>query len=446
MRNIIGIRHEDKYLLERRAPLTPLHVARLVSKYDLQFIVQSSEKRIFSDDAYRKAGANVVSDLTAANIIIGIKEMPDDFFERSKTYLFFSHVSKGQFQNMSMLSHLMEMGCNLIDYEKVTDDQGKRLIFFGRYAGIAGMINTLWTFGRRLKEMGLTTPFARIRQAHEYASLEEARHEISEVGKEIAQHGLPDALHPVVIAFLGHGNVTQGAQEICSLIPMREVPASKLKATLENKQLTSNILIKTVFTKEEILEPLNPDKEFDLQEYGQHPELYRSKFYQFLPYINILVNGAYWDVRYPRHVTKVALADLFSKGVPRLSVIGDISCDPDGSIECTHEGMEIENPVFIYDPLSRTYAMGFDGKGIAVMAVDILPSELPRESSDSFADVLVNFIRPIADADFSLPFNQINLPSAIKRGLILFNGQLTPDFEYLKQYLPQKVSTELLIP
>ena len=446
MHNIIGIRHEDKYLLERRAPLTPRHVAHLISKYHLQLIVQGSEKRIFSDDEYRKAGANVVSDLKAANIIIGIKEMPDDFFERSKTYLFFSHVSKGQFQNMSMLSHMMEMGCNLIDYEKVTDDQGKRLIFFGRYAGIAGMINTLWTFGRRLKEMGLTTPFARIRQAHEYASLEEARHEISEVGKEIAQHGLPDALHPVVIAFLGHGNVTQGAQEICSLIPMREVPASKLKATIENKQLSSNILIKTVFTKEDILEPLNPNQEFDLQEYSQHPERYKSKFYQFLPYINVLVNGAYWDVRYPRHVTKDALADLFSKGVPRLAVIGDISCDSDGSIECTHEGMEIENPVFIYDPLSRTYTMGFDGKGIAVMAVDILPSELPRESSDSFADVLVNFIRPIADADFSLPFNQINLPSAIKRGLILFNGELTPDFEYLKQYLPQKVSTELLIP
>ena len=446
MHNIIGIRHEDKYLLERRAPLTPRHVARLVSEHHLQIIVQDSDKRVFSDDEYRKAGAKVVADLKAANIIVGIKEMPLQFFEKDKTYLFFSHVAKGQFQNMPMLSRMMEVGCNLIDYEKVTDDQGKRLVGFGRYAGLAGMINTLWTFGRRLNGMGLTTPFARIRQAHEYASLEEARNEISEVGREIAQHGLPEALHPLVIAFMGYGNVSQGAQEICSLLPIKEVPASTLKATIENKQFPSNILIKTVFRKEDILEPINPKGEFDVHEYDLHPERYKSKFNQYLPYINILVNGAYWDARFPRHVTKDALADLYNKGIPRLSVIGDISCDPDGSIECTHEGMEIDNPVFIYNPLSRKYTMGFDGKGIAVMAVDILPSELPKESSNTFGDVLVNYLRPIAEADFSLPFNQLNLPSAIKRGLILFNGQLTPDFEYLKQYLPQKISTETLIP
>ena len=446
MRNIIGICHEDKYLMERRAPLTPRHVARLVSEHHLNIIVQDSVKRVFSNNEYRIAGAKVIADLKTANIIIGIKEMPVQYFEKDKTYLFFSHVAKGQLQNMAMLSRMMELGCNLIDYEKMTDDQGRRLIGFGRYAGLAGMINTLWTFGRRLHGMGLTTPFARIRQAHEYTSLEEARNEISEVGKEIALHGLPDTLHPLVIAFMGYGNVSHGAQEICSLLPIREVPASTLKATIENKLLPSNILIKTVFRKEDILEPLNPDSEFDHQEYNHHPELYRSTFNQYLPYINILVNGAYWDARYPRHVTKDSLSDLFSKGVPRLTVIGDISCDPNGSIECTHEGMEIENPVFIYDPLSRKYTMGFDGKGIAVMAVDILPSELPRESSNSFADVLVNFIRPIADADFSLPFNQFNLPSAIKRGLILFNGKLTPDFEYLKQYLPQKISTETLLP
>jgi len=146
MYNIIGIRHEDKYLLERRAPLTPRHVARLVSEHHLHFIVQSSQKRVFSDDEYQKAGAQGVPDLKTANIIIGVKEMPEHFFEKNKTYVFFSHVSKGQPFNMPMLSRMMELGCNLIDYEKITDDQGKRLIFFGRYAGLAGMINTLWTF------------------------------------------------------------------------------------------------------------------------------------------------------------------------------------------------------------------------------------------------------------------------------------------------------------
>ena len=439
MYNIIGIRHEDKYLLERRAPLTPCHVARLVSENHLQFIIQRSEKRIFSDDEYQNAGALVAPDLKRANIIIGIKEIPDHLFEKDKTYVFFSHVTKGQPHNMPMLLRMMELGCTLIDYEKVTDDQGKRLIFFGRYAGLAGMINTLWTFGRRLSGMGLTTPFARIKQSHEYASLEEARNEISDVGKEIAQHGLPEIIHPLVIAFMGYGNVSQGAQEICSLLPMKEVPVYKLKDTIENKLLPSNILVKTVFREDDMAEPLTPDTEFDLYKYYHYPERYRSKFYQYLPFINILVNGAYWDARYPRHVTKDNLADLYNNGNYRLSVIGDISCDPDGSIECTHEGMGIDNPVFIYDPLSRKHTMGFDGYGIADMAVDILPSELPRESSNGFADVLVNYMRSIADADFSLPLNQLKLPSAIKRGLILYKGELTPDFEYLRKFLPQIV-------
>ena len=439
MYNTIGIRHEDRYLLERRAPLTPRQVARLVNEYHLQIIVQQSGKRVFSDDEYRAAGATVNPDLQAANIIIGIKEIPEHIFERNKTYLLFSHVTKGQSHNMSMLSRMMELGCSLIDYEKVTDDQGKRLIFFGRYAGLAGMINSLWTFGQRLKGEGVITPFARIRQTHEYASLEEARNEISEVGKEIAQYGLPETLHPLVISFMGYGNVSHGAQEICSLLPTEEVPAAKLKYTIENNHIPSNILIKTVFREEDMVEPLKPGEEFDLRDYYIHPERYRSKFNQYLPFINILINGAYWDARYPRHVTKDALENLYRNGNHNLKVIGDISCDPHGSVECTYAGMEIDKPVFIYDPVSREHHLGFEGKGIAVMAVDILPSELPVESSNCFADVLVNYVRPLAEADFSLPFEQLKIPSAIRRGLILYNGKLTPDYEYLNQYLEYKI-------
>jgi alpha-aminoadipic semialdehyde synthase len=439
MYNTIGIRHEDKYLLERRAPLTPRQVDRLIKEYHLQIIVQQSAKRIFTDDAYRAAGAIVDTDLRAADIIIGIKEIPKHFFEKNKTYLLFSHVSKGQKHNLSMLMHMMELGCNLIDYEKVTDDQGKRLIFFGRYAGLAGMINSLWAFGQRLKGEGINTPFARIRQTHEYTSLSEARNAISEVGKEIAQYGLPESLHPLVIAFMGYGNVSQGAQEICSLLPTEEVPADKLKYTFENNHIPSNIIIKTIFREEDMIEPVKQGEEFDLYDYYHHPERYRSKFDQYLPYINILINGAYWDTHYPRHVTKDALESLFRGNNHSLKVIGDISCDPNGSIECTHAGMEIDKPVFIYDPVTRSYAMGLEGKGIAVMAVDILPSELPTESSNGFADVLINYIRPLAEADFSLPFEQLKIPSALKRGFILYKGQLTPGFEYLKQHLVLKV-------
>jgi len=143
----------------------------------------------------------------------------------------------------------------------------------------------------------------------------------------------------------------------------------------------------------------------------------------------------YWDERYPRIVTKDYLEQLYKKGIPKLTVIGDVTCDPDGSIECTHKGTEIEDPVFVYNPFTHKPTMGFKGDGLLVMAVDILPSELPRESSQTFSDALVGFIPEIAGADFNAGFDELALPYPIKKALILHNGRLTPDYEYMKDYL-----------
>ncbi len=79
--------------------------------------------------------------------------------------------------------------------------------------------------------------------------------------------------------------------------------------------------------------------------------------------------------------------------------------------------------------------MGHKGEGMLVMAVDILPSELPRDASNGFADALVNFVKPISDCDFSEPFEDLDIPRAIKKALILHNGELTHDFQYIKEYL-----------
>jgi alpha-aminoadipic semialdehyde synthase len=69
------------------------------------------------------------------------------------------------------------------------------------------------------------------------------------------------------------------------------------------------------------------------------------------------------------------------------------------------------------------------------MSVDILPSELPRESSQTFSDALVGFMLEIAETDFDVPFEELKLPKPIKKALILHKGKLTTDYEYLKQYL-----------
>ncbi|MHC1778514.1 MAG: bifunctional lysine ketoglutarate reductase /saccharopine dehydrogenase family protein [Lentimicrobium sp.] len=434
MSKFICIRHEDKYAMERRAPLTPRHVERLIKGKQLDFIVQTSSKRIFSDQEYIDAGARIADNLDECSVVLGVKEMPLSVFQPGKTYVFFSHVIKGQVYNMPMLKKMMEQRCNLIDYEKIVDEQGKRLIFFGRYAGLAGMINSLWSLGLRLKEFGFDTPFLKISQARHYASLDDAKKVISEVGQEIAEKGLPVELGPVTVGFTGYGNVSQGAQDILGLLPVKEISPEKLLALSKRELLQSNLLYKVIFREEHLSAHIDGN-EFDLHDYYTHPENYHSIFEQYIPHLTVLMNCMYWDARYPRIVTKDYLEKAFKAGRPKLTVIGDVTCDPDGSIEITHHGTEIEDPVFVYNPFTREPVMGHTGEGMLVMAVDILPSELPRDSSSGFADALVNFIKPIADCDYNEPFEDLDIPRAIKKALILHNGELTPDYKYLEEHL-----------
>lgn len=435
MSNFIGIRHEDKYVMERRAPLTPKHVERLIKTKKLDFVVQTSEKRVFTDEEYIKAGAKIAKDLKKCSVIFGVKEMPESFFEEEKTYVFFSHVIKGQPYNMPMLRKMMGLKCNLIDYERVIDEQGKRLIFFGRYAGLSGMINSLWSLGLRLKEAGFNTPFSRIMQAHHYSSLAEAREVISAVGQEIAEKGMPEELRPFTIAFTGYGNVSQGAQEILGLLPVKEISPEKLLSLKRRGKLPDNLIYKIIFKEEHLVEPIDETEEFDLLEYYASPEKFRSSFEKYIPHIDMLINCIYWDSRYPRLVTKDYLEKLFATGMPKLKVIGDISCDVNGSVECTEKGTEIEDPIFVYHPETGTHTMGHKGDGVLVMAVDILPSELPRDSSAGFADVLINYVKAIADCDFNEEFEALDLPRAIKSALILHRGELTHPYQYLESHL-----------
>lgn len=435
MKNLIGIRHEDKYVMERRVPLIPGHVKNLIRNQGLEVKVQKSPKRIFTDDEFKAAGAELVDDLSGVPVVFGVKEMPVDFFEEGKTYVFFSHVIKGQPYNMPMLKRMMELNCNLIDYEKVTDELGRRLIFFGRFAGLAGMINSLWSLGKRYEYFGIKTPFLKIKQSHTYNSLDEAKAVISQVGFEIAKKGLPSEINPLVIGFTGYGNVSNGAQEIAGLLPIKEISPAELLTLKESENLPNNVVYKVVFKEEDLSKPKDENMEFDLQDYYTHPEKYKDQFEQYIEHITVLMNCMYWDERYPRIITKDFLQKLYGKGNPKLTVIGDVTCDPDGSVECTFKGTEIEDPVFVYNPETRKHTMGFEGKGILDMAVDILPSELPRESSIAFSDALHKYVKSIAEAGFNKSYNDLNLPNPVKRALILHQGKLTNDYKYIADYL-----------
>ena len=158
----IGIRREDKNEWERRVPLVPGDVADLLKKHEINTIIQPSEIRIFSDDEFQQAGAEINEDLQAADIIFAVKEIPIHLLEYGKTYIFFSHTMKGQPYNMDMLKRMIELKCNLIDYELIAGKQNNRLITFSSYAGLAGLIETLHAFGQKMMLNGITTPFAEI--------------------------------------------------------------------------------------------------------------------------------------------------------------------------------------------------------------------------------------------------------------------------------------------
>jgi len=431
---IIGIRNENKYASEIRSPLVPKHVAQLIKEFGLKIIVQSSNKRVFKDEEYERAGAIIKSDLSECDIIFGIKEIPVDDIEKGKTYIFFSHVIKGQPANMPMLKRMMELKCNLIDYEKVSDELGKRLIFFGKYAGLAGMINSLWALGLRLEHQGYKTPFLKIKQASKYNKLKEAKKVISEVGQIISEEGLHPDLLPVVIGITGYGNVSNGVQEICSLLPTKEIFPDELLSLKERKKI-NNVIYKVVFREEHISYHKESQCKFELSDYYKNPHNYENKFAQYLPHLSVLVNGMYWDARFPRIITKNLIEKQFNEGISKLQVIGDITCDVNGSIELTVKSTSIEEPIYTYNPKTDEIEIGHTGTGILIMAVDILPSELPRDSSYGFSDVLSTYIKTFSEADFNKPFNKIHIPSSIKRALILHKGKLTPKYEYLKEHL-----------
>ncbi|MEE4271474.1 MAG: bifunctional lysine ketoglutarate reductase /saccharopine dehydrogenase family protein [Thermoanaerobaculales bacterium] len=433
MRPSIGIRRETKSPWERRSPVTPALARHLIKDNGMTVFVQPSARRIFPDADYTRAGATLTTSLDDANIILGVKEVPPELLNRNSTYLFFSHVIKGQPTNMPMLRRIMDLGCTLIDYEKIADDQGRRLVFFGRFAGLAGMIDSLWALGQRLQEEGIRTALRELSPSHQYEDLEAAKAAVRAAGERIADDGLPDGLPPLVIGIAGYGNVAKGAREILAELPTREVTPAEL---LELKKPSAHCMYQVTFTEGDVVRPVEAGHAFELQDYYDHPERYESDFARFLPHLSLLMNCNYWEERYPRLVTTAEIRSLYrAPEAPRLKVIGDLGCDVDGSIQCTLKCTEPGDPVYVYDVDSDDIARGFSGRGPTILAVDILPTELPLEASEEFAKALASILPSLGNADFGAPFEDLDIPPEIARAVIVHRGELTPDFQYLEAHL-----------
>lgn len=436
----IGIRAEDKNRWERRAPLTPDHVRELVEEQGLELVVQPSARRAFADRDYADAGARLRADLDECDLVLGVKEIPAEKLAAGKVYLYFSHVIKGQPDNMPRLARLLELGATLLDYERIVDRKGRRLIFFGRHAGYAGMLDTLWAFGQRFAAEGIDTPFERIRRAHDYSSLEEALAHVARVGEEIRKRGLPTGRRPVICGFTGSGNVTQGAMEVFERLPVLDVDPEVLLELAEDRDRPRNVLYRTRFERQQRYRRRS-DGGFDAAELAAHPERYESALPRYLPHLSMLVHGAFWEPPQPRLVRREDLAELFEREPrPKLRVIGDISCDVDGAIAATVRATDPGAPVYLYDPVAGAEASGLAGRGVVVMAVDNLPCELPVEASHHFGDSLVRFVGALARCDWSRRYEELALPEELRGAVIAHRGELAPPYRYLERALAENVA------
>ncbi|XP_075154034.1 lysine ketoglutarate reductase/saccharopine dehydrogenase [Haematobia irritans] len=441
---VIAIRREDQSVWERRAALGPTHVQKLV-KQGVKVIVQPSNRRAYPMQAYLQSGAIIQEDISEASVIFGVKQVPIDALIPGKTYCFFSHTIKAQESNMPLLDAILEKKIRLIDYERIIDENGVRQVAFGKYAGVAGMVNILHGIGLRLLALGHHTPFMHIGPPHNYRNSSMARQAIRDCGYEIALGMMPKSIGPLTFVFTGSGNVSQGAQEVFQELPIEYVPPEMLRKVAEHG--SQNKLYGCEVSRSDHLERREGGG-FDAKEYDEFPERYISTFStKIAPYASVIVNGIYWAVGSPKLMSIPDAKNLLrpantpwlptSKGSPslphRMLAICDISADPGGSIEFMNECTTIDTPFCLYDADRNKDTKSFKGPGVLVCSIDNMPTQMPREATDMFGELLTPFVSDIIKSDAKKSLEQEDFSYPIKSAIIASNGKLTENYEYIQE-------------
>ena len=450
MKNTVGIMREGHTKKgEKRVAVTPGYAKQIVD-WGHNLIVQASihpetgeVKRVFADELYNQVGAEINENLAEANVIFGLKEIDIDRILENKAYLFFSHSHKGQLKNRKMLKVLIENKSTVIDYELISNNNNIRMITaFTFNAGYAGMVDTLWTLGKRLTLDDIKNPFEKLHQAIEEEHLDKAKKSFAQAAKEIETNGTPENIPPVIVCFLGTGKTAQGTREIFNILPHVDISIDQLKEVYETgsrkKLYALYIDIEEIYRLKEKSDFSKADFDrlsiLDKQQmYFDNPDYFESNLDKVLPYITVLMNCIIWSPKFPRTVTKELMKKIYADSTA-LKVIGDITCDPNGSIEFSKETW-IDNPVYIYNPLTLAIKDEFEGDGIAVMAVTNLPCEFSFDASQQFSDDLFPYLEDIVKANYKRTLAEAQLPDEIKRAVIMWQGKFTENFRYMNNFL-----------
>jgi alanine dehydrogenase len=395
----IGLIREGKIPPDKRVAFTPLQVEEIHQRFPhVTVVCETSDIRCFKDEEYNALDIEVTDDVQDCDILMGIKEVPIPSLIPGKTYLFFSHTLKKQPYNRKLLQAALDKKIRLIDYEALKDKQGNRLVAFGRYAGIVGAYNGLWTYGNRFKKFSL-------RRAFECFDVNDLKLELGKV-----------KLPPIKILLTGAGRVGKGAMETLDSARIRKVNIHDYLYKRFDEPVYIQLSSADYHTRKE-------GGHFNREEFHQYPERYRSHFSDFTKVTDMLLAGAFWNPRAPVLFTREEMQSPDFK----IRIIADITCDINGSIPSTKRASTIPDPIYDYDPVNNSLHAPFTNDAfVSVMAVDNLPCELPRSASEEFGrDLIDRILKPLLGDDSE---------SVIERATITQHGQLTSQFAYLYDF------------
>lgn len=393
----LGILREEKIPMDKRTPFSPSQCKRIITDFpNIEIYVQSSKFRCYSDREYTSSNITVLEDISFCDILFGIKEVPIESLISNKTYFFFSHTIKKQDYNRKLLKKMISLNIKMIDYEVLKFDNGKRILGFGRYAGIIGAYNGLLTYG-------LKTNLFNIKPAHLCFDRKEMDDQLKKV-----------VLKNEKLLVTGKGRVGKGILETLKKLKITEVGIDDYLTKEFNYPVFLNI---DVLDYNERLDKKNSNFLDFINNYTE----YKSSFMKFVSKTNIYFAGHFYANGAPYLFTK---DDVRSKEF-NISVIADVSCDIDGPVATTIRASKISDPIYGYNKITENEDDFMKDDVIAVMAVDNLPCELPKDASKDFGENLIKYIIPILGSDHS-----------ILEGATICNlGELTENFEYLRDFI-----------
>ncbi|MEO8516117.1 MAG: NAD(P)-dependent oxidoreductase [Flavobacterium sp.] len=397
-----GIIKERKNPPDRRVVFTPDELVKLKEQFpQAEIKIESSDIRVFTDEQYSDLGFEVTNDVSDCDVLIGVKEVPVDALIPNKKYFFFSHTIKKQPYNRKLLVACLEKNIRLIDHETIVDANNKRLIGFGRYAGIVGAYNGIRAFGMKYELFNLVKAET---LADKNALVERLRRPV---------------LPPIKIVLTGHGKVGLGAKEMLDAMKIKEVSIE------DYLKKNYDIPVYTHIDLEDYNKRID-GKPFDKKDFYANPQEYTSNFERFTKVSDIFMAGHFYGNGAPVILTREMLKAADNK----IKVVADISCDVDGPIACTLRASTIAEPLFGYLPSEHKEVDYMHPGAIVVMSVDNLPCELPKDASEGFGDMFLEHVIPA--------FYNNDKDGILERGKITEEGKLTPRFSYLQDYVDGK--------